>query len=140
MKNQVINAEPIMYGITEKFQSFGFCLDCKFVQYPAALWAPIHRWQIDLDADANAQREKKRTEWEIVLQNFVCHTKGSLIKYGAASEVNNKRNMSPMIGLRSTYVRVIFPPRTAILSSKSCEFVCPMRKPNKNWIILKIEY
>ena len=39
-----------------------------------------------------------------------------------------------------TYVSVIFPPRTAILSSKSCEFVCPMRKPNKNWIILKIEY
>ena len=41
---------------------------------------------------------------------------------------------------RFTYVSVIFPPRTAILSSKSCDFVCPMRKPNKNWIILKIEY
>ena len=55
----LLNAEPIMYGITEKFQSFGFCLDCKFFQYPAALWAPIHRWQIDFDADAKAQREKK---------------------------------------------------------------------------------
>ena len=43
-------------------------------------------------------------------------------------------------GPSDTYVSVIFPPRTAILSSKSCEFVCPMRKPNKNWIILKIEY
>ena len=101
MKIQVINAESKMYAITERFQSFGFCLDCKFFQYPAALWAPIHRWQIDFDADAKSQREKKGTEWEIVLQNFVCHTKGSLIKYGAASEVNNKRNMSPMIGLRS---------------------------------------
>ena len=60
MKIQVINAESKMYAITERFQSFGFCLDCKFFQYPAALWAPIHRWQIDLDADANAQREKKK--------------------------------------------------------------------------------
>ena len=48
-----------MYAITERFQSFGFCLDCKLFQYPAALWAPIHRWQIDFDADAKAQREKK---------------------------------------------------------------------------------